>query len=346
MRGNPHSQSFHAVRGATAQKGSGRLRIITLSMPIHGPPTRSLQEQLQVTAPPPKGENPQKSSQTGLTTVEIPKDGEERPSVSVIIPTLNTATTLRKCLASIGEQTYRTTETIVVDGGSNDATMAIAGQTEARIFRGPFRRSTARRLGAAQANGAFFLFLDADQILEPSVVEECVMLCRTEEAGAVVIPEDDLGSGVWAECRRLDRYIALVGGLSYPRFISRWAYEAVSGHAEDLEDYMEDRDLCLRLREASVKFAQCQSRIFNSIGKINPFALGVKGVRSATDAPTYYRRNRERNESLGRVIRPRVAAFFRCSRALPRFTITGLLLFPIYLTVAYGPRYLKAAASQ
>ena len=49
------------------------------------------------------------------------------PSVSFIVPTLNSAATLRACLESIINQDYpaHCKEVIVADGGSTDATLRI-----------------------------------------------------------------------------------------------------------------------------------------------------------------------------------------------------------------------------
>ncbi len=269
---------------------------------------------------------------------------ETTPLVSVIIPTLNAAASLGECLVSVNQQTYHSVEVLVVDGGSGDATKETAEKWGAKLLTGPFRRSTARRHGATQSKGAFLLFLDADQVLEPKVVEECVLVSRSEGVGAVVIPEEDLGIGPWASCRWLERQIAQFGGLSYPRFISRSLYEAAGGHGEGLEDYMEDRDLYLRLSGLGVRIAQCKAHIINYLGRVNPLALGLKGMHSAVDANEYYRRNIYRGESLWRVVRPRIEASFRCGSALRGFPISGLFVLPIYLMLVYGPRCLTVLA--
>ena len=48
------------------------------------------------------------------------------PKISVVIPTLNEEKYIGKVLAGLGIQTLRNFETIVVDGGSTDATAGIA----------------------------------------------------------------------------------------------------------------------------------------------------------------------------------------------------------------------------
>lgn len=48
------------------------------------------------------------------------------PLFSIIVPTLNVAATLRACFDSIGSQSCRDFELLMIDGGSSDATLDIA----------------------------------------------------------------------------------------------------------------------------------------------------------------------------------------------------------------------------
>lgn len=57
-----------------------------------------------------------------------------KPLVSIITPTFNSAATLRDTLESVHRQDYPALEHIIVDGGSNDNTLALAS-----AFDGPLR---------------------------------------------------------------------------------------------------------------------------------------------------------------------------------------------------------------
>ncbi len=277
-----------------------------------------------------------------------PKEGSAElnrpvtPRVSVIIPTLNAAMTLAYCLQSIRNQSHKEIEVLVVDGGSCDCTVEIAYKNGVGLIEGRFGRSSARRRGAMEAKGRFILFLDADQRIEPNVVEQCIAICRSGEFVAVKIPERDCGKGIWARCRSLERQIAAADELSYPRFFTRSIYFTLGGHAENLEDYMEDRDLYLRLVDSKYQWGQCKSAIINDIGRLNPMLLGLRGERAARDASAYYERNMKRGENIWVLIKPRFNSLLHNFSFLGR-NLLPTMLMPFYITIVYGPRLARAS---
>ena len=82
----------------------------------------------------------------------------------MIIPTLNAAGTLPATLAALGSQTLR--EIVLADGGSIDATAALANSVGAMVIAAKRGRGTQLAAGAGAAAGEWLLFLHADCRLE------------------------------------------------------------------------------------------------------------------------------------------------------------------------------------
>lgn len=89
--------------------------------------------------------------------------------ISVIIPTLNAAASLPKCLGALieGLGAGLIRELIVSDGGSTDETIRIAGEFGANVVTGDASRGAQLRRGGDAAKGNWLLILHADTILEP-----------------------------------------------------------------------------------------------------------------------------------------------------------------------------------
>ena len=89
--------------------------------------------------------------------------------ISIIIPTLNEEETISQCLETvIGIPSI---EVIVVDGGSRDRTVEIAGQhRDVKIVSSEMGRSIQMNKGAGYARGEILLFLHADCVLSREVV--------------------------------------------------------------------------------------------------------------------------------------------------------------------------------
>ncbi len=82
--------------------------------------------------------------------------------ISVIIPTLNEAETIGHTLELLHAE--ENVETIVVDGGSRDATVRIASSSGVNVLKITGGRAAQMNAGAAVAQGSVLLFLHADTI--------------------------------------------------------------------------------------------------------------------------------------------------------------------------------------
>ncbi len=90
--------------------------------------------------------------------------------VTVVIPCWNAAAWLERAIRSVLAQTLDEIEVIVVDDGSTDGSVdvALAFEPRIRLLTGPNRGAcAARNRGLVLANGAYVMFLDADDYIEP-----------------------------------------------------------------------------------------------------------------------------------------------------------------------------------
>ena len=82
--------------------------------------------------------------------------------LSIVVPALNEAPGIAASLDALGPLRAGGHEVIVVDGGSTDATVAIAQARADRVIAAPRGRAVQMNAGAAQARGEVLLFLHAD----------------------------------------------------------------------------------------------------------------------------------------------------------------------------------------
>lgn len=93
---------------------------------------------------------------------------------SVIIPTLNSAETAERCLASIRKNVSRYKyEVIVVDAGSTDGTLSIARRYADKVLNGVPSRIN-RNKGVANAEGEVLCFTDSDCIVPEDWIDKLV----------------------------------------------------------------------------------------------------------------------------------------------------------------------------
>lgn len=97
--------------------------------------------------------------------------------VSVIIPVYNVEPYLRECLDSVLNQTFKDIEVICVDDGSTDGSVAVLNEYAARDGRVQVveaehkNAGAARNIGYGRSNGKYLLFLDADDVFAPGMIQ-------------------------------------------------------------------------------------------------------------------------------------------------------------------------------
>ncbi|MBE0612584.1 MAG: TIGR04283 family arsenosugar biosynthesis glycosyltransferase [Burkholderiales bacterium] len=173
--------------------------------------------------------------------------------LSIIIPALNEAACIAATLESLDGLRSRGHEVIVVDGGSNDATVAIAEGFADRVIVSVPGRAEQMNAGARAATGETLLFLHADSRLPV-------------DSDRLVLQGLAAGDAAWG---RFDVRIAgphillrLVEGMMNIRsrlthictgdqciFVRREAFEAIGGYPQLA--LMEDIAISARLRRIS-----------------------------------------------------------------------------------------------
>ena len=98
--------------------------------------------------------------------------------LSVVIPALNEECHLGQLLSDIQRQSLRPNEVIVVDAGSSDATVRIAGRSSTAVLHAQRPVARGRNLGGYSAKGELIFFLDADTRLPVTFFEDFV--CEVE----------------------------------------------------------------------------------------------------------------------------------------------------------------------
>lgn len=168
--------------------------------------------------------------------------------ISVIIPTYNEANNLASLLPYLLHRLTPEDEIIVSDGGSSDATVAVASQHKVRVVQGCMGRSLQLNLGARNARTRILYFLHADTT-PPDRFRHLLQKARSEgnDLGRFTtrFDSDSLLLKFNAFLTRFDWFICQGGDQSL--FITREAFDSVGGYREELI-LMEDFDIVTRAR--------------------------------------------------------------------------------------------------
>ncbi|MFP4193209.1 MAG: TIGR04283 family arsenosugar biosynthesis glycosyltransferase [Candidatus Hydrogenedentota bacterium] len=174
---------------------------------------------------------------------------DQIPRLSIIIPAINEADRLPETLESIGRSPL--VETIVADGGSDDATRSIAEAFGATVIQSAPGRAKQMNAGAAVARGNILLFLHADTRLPFAYLDPILAAMQDDRAAAGAFRLTFAQAGLGLRCIEWAANLrSIVGQSPYgdqALFVRRETFEALEGF-RDLP-IMEDYDLVQRLRK-------------------------------------------------------------------------------------------------
>lgn len=170
--------------------------------------------------------------------------------ISVIIPTLNSETTLGPVLVALAEALTAglLAEVILADGGSTDETEKIADEVGAVFLTTPKGRGGQMVAASAVAKGEWLLFLHSDSVLADGWTKPVIKHLNRSDAAYFKLNFDDPSQPArivahWANFR------ARVFGMPYGDqglLIKRGLYDEIGGFADI--PLMEDVDIARKLK--------------------------------------------------------------------------------------------------
>lgn len=181
--------------------------------------------------------------------------------ITVVIVTYNSAAVLGDALVSVPDEV----PAIVVDNASADGSARIAREHEARVIDAGENLGfgTACNRGAEAADTPFVLFLNPDARLLPQTLPALLAdadahpeaaafgPCIVDSDGMVELPRArtllDDGPAMMTELPASGREVDFLSGACL--LVRRGAFLAIGGFDEAIFLYLEDDDLCLRLRD-------------------------------------------------------------------------------------------------
>lgn len=215
--------------------------------------------------------------------------------VSIIIPTRNSGEFLENCLKSVRQQTHKNIELIVVDGKSIDNTINLAKKYKCKLYffipkvkKGVFDASYKRNYGVKKSKGEYVYWLDADMELPKTLIEEAVQACK-KGVGAVILPEDSFGTGIWARAKNLERRCYWGDDtVECPRFLKRSVWNTIGGLDELLGAGGDDLDIHQKVLEKGYKVGRTKSIVMHNEGNLKLSKLIKKHFMYGRDTIRYF----------------------------------------------------------
>ena len=233
------------------------------------------------------------------------------PLVSVVIAAFNAAKTIDEAIKSVINQSVSDWELVIFDDRSDDATALIARTWAERdprirlISGNGGGAAAARNLGARRAKGAFLLFLDSDDLIQPQCLELLLNAASTRPnlgaiygKGARLAPDGRIGQPEGPAEGDLFRQFGSHNPLyTHACLLKRSVFEEFGGFDPNLKT-CEDWDLWQRLTRAGVDFCPIADCI--ALYRIRPTSLSHNALLVLDDARTVITRGHGRDPRVSR----------------------------------------------
>ena len=180
--------------------------------------------------------------------LNMSKNSKTSLKISIVIPTLNCAIILKKCLLSIKKQSYKNYEIIIADGGSTDKTLTLAKKYHCHIIKNSLKTAEAgKAVGVKAAKGEYVALIDSDNIL-PNKYWLSQMLLPFEDAN--IIGSEPIAFTYRKNAGFIERYSALLGANDpYAYFSGNYdRHSYLSNKWTNIKIKTEDKQSYLKLK--------------------------------------------------------------------------------------------------
>lgn len=156
---------------------------------------------------------------------------QSQPTLSIVVPVLDEAAGIAQALQALAPLRAQGAEVVVVDGGSRDATMALAAPLADRVIEAPRGRASQMNAGARAAEAGALLFLHADTRLPADALAAIASALTAREWGRFDVEIAGRGALLAVVATMMNARSRLTGIATGDQaiFARRGAFEAAGG---------------------------------------------------------------------------------------------------------------------
>lgn len=177
--------------------------------------------------------------------------------VSIIVPIYNTYEFLEECLQSIISQTYKNIEIILIDDGSTDNSDQICKRYIEKytnikyIYQTNQGVSVARNRGINEANGEYIYFLDSDDKIENTFIENSIKCAKENNADFVIVA-----------CNVMNKNLKTMIGAPWEVFVRKNILDEYNIRYTPGLSYGEDGLFVHKLQCVATKVCVCKNAVY------------------------------------------------------------------------------------
>jgi len=217
--------------------------------------------------------------------------------VSVIIPVYKVESYLDECVASVVDQSYKDLEIILVDDGSPDCCPEMCDSWATKdprinvIHKPNGGLSDARNSGLDVCSGAYVLFLDSDDYLAKTAIEELVHVASSSNADIVIYnlfresTHENTGSG---DVSKIDKETAFINIAIYPNYIMAqlklYRKEIFDNLRFDKGRLHEDEFICHKVFDVATNIYAYEKKLYYYRQTPNSIITSKPGMKNLTDS--------------------------------------------------------------